>query len=92
MDLVHIGYCGVDCAACPDYMTGRCPDCRKSGWPDADPCMPIACCREKGIGCCGQCDVFPCENMAGFYEESEGHRAAYARMKALREERSAPTD
>ena len=92
MDFVHIGYCGVDCAACPDFLTGKCPDCRKSEWPDDDPCMPIACCREKGIDCCGQCDGFPCESMAGFYEESEGHRAAYARMKALRAEQSAPTD
>lgn len=86
MDLVHIGYCGADRAACPDYMTGKCPDCRENEWPDDDPCLPVACCRKKGIDCCGQCDTFPCESMAGFYEESEGHRAAYERMKSLKGE------
>ncbi len=85
-ELDHIGYCGVDCADCPDYLSGKCPDCRRSEWPDGDPCMPIARCRRKGIESCGQCDVFPCGDMAGFYEESESHRAAYARMKALKGE------
>jgi len=79
MDLTHI----VDCAVCPDYLSGKCPDCRNSQWPDGDPCPPIACCQEKGIACCGQCDVFPCESMAGFYEESEGHRAACVRMRTM---------
>ena len=23
-----IAFCGVDCAACPDYAGGRCPGCR----------------------------------------------------------------
>ena len=49
MDLTHIAYCGVDCAACADYESGKCPDCRHSRWPDEDPCMPIACCQQKGI-------------------------------------------
>ena len=30
MDLTHIGYCGVDCAACPDYLSGKCPDCHRA--------------------------------------------------------------
>ena len=34
MDLTHIAYCGVDCAACADYESGKCPDCRHSRWPD----------------------------------------------------------
>ena len=83
MDLVHIGYCGVDCAACPDFLSGQCPDCRQSEWPDGDPCMPITCCQQKGMESCGRCDVFPCRDMAGFYEESESHRAAYVRIQAL---------
>ena len=84
MDLTHIGYCGADCAACPDYLSGKCLDCRRSEWPDGDPGMSIACCQGKGIDCCGRCDGFPCEDMAGFYEESEGHRAAFARMKTVK--------
>ena len=79
-----VAYCGVDCAACPDYAAERCPGCRKSEWPDGDPCMPIACCQARGISFCGQCAGFPCADMRGFYGESDGHRAAYARMRALR--------
>ena len=43
-----IAYCGVDCAACADYQTGVCPSCRRTDWKD-NPCMPVRCCREKGI-------------------------------------------
>lgn len=87
MKLTRIACCSVDCAACPDYLSGKCPDCRHSKWPDGDPCMPIACCQGRGIDCCGRCDAFPCADMAAFYEESEGHREAYRRMRALRGER-----
>ncbi len=83
MELQHIGYCGVDCAACSDRLSGKCPDCRRSIWPEGDPCLPIACCRGKGIACCGQCAGFPCPDMAAFYAESESHRAAFARMRAV---------
>ena len=83
MDLTHVGYCGADCSVCPDYLSGKCPDCRHSQWPDGDPCLPIACCAKKGIACCGQCGTFPCQDMADFYQESEGHRAAFARMQTL---------
>lgn len=79
----QIGFCGVDCSVCPDYLSGKCPDCRHSEWPDGDPCMPIGCCQRRGIEICGQCRGFPCPDMAAFYEENESHRAAHARMKAL---------
>ena len=41
MNLTHIAYCGVDCTVCPEYLSGKCPDCRQSQWPDGDPhyCM-----------------------------------------------------
>ena len=92
MDLTHVAYCGVDCTLCPDYLSGKCPDCRHSQWPERDHCMPIACCRSKGIDCCGRCDIFPCPDMTAFYAESEGHRAAYGRMTALRRENDAKED
>ncbi len=81
-------FCGVDCAQCTDYTGGRCPSCRETEWKDGDVCMPVSCCREKGIAFCGLCDGFPCLDMAEFYEESESHRAAYRRMCALKEERT----
>ena len=79
----RVGYCGVDCAVCPDFLNGTCPDCRSSVWPEGDPCPPIACCREKGIEACGACGDFPCQRMAEFYEESDSHRAAFERMRAV---------
>lgn len=79
-----IGYCGVDCAECPDRTGGKCPGCRESIWPGDDVCPPVACCREKAIPHCGACADFPCAMMAEFYEESDGHRAAYRRMCAAR--------
>ena len=82
-----IAYCGVDCAACPDYSKGICPSCRQTEWKEDDLCMPVKCCREKSIDVCAFCDGFPCESMAEFYEESDGHRDAYRRMCAMRGER-----
>ena len=82
-DLAQLGFCGVDCGACPDFSSGKCPGCRKSQWPPEDPCPPVGCCREKNISCCGDCRDFPCRMMADFYAESDSHRAALARMKDL---------
>ena len=78
-----IAYCGVDCAACPDYAEGKCPSCRRTEWPPEDPCPPVACCRRRGVQVCGECADFPCPMMADFYQESESHRAALARMRGL---------
>ena len=80
----HIAYCGVDCAACPDFIEGECPNCRKTDWSSCGACAPVACCRGKEIESCGECPDFPCEPMAGFYEESEGHRLALERMQRVR--------
>ena len=79
------GYCGVDCSACPDLSSGKCPGCRQTVWPEDDPCPPVGCCRRRNIPFCGKCPDFPCQMMAEFYEESEGHRAAYRLMCALRD-------
>ena len=83
MESSLIAYCGVDCAACADYTEKKCPGCRKSEWPDGDPCPPVACCQKRGIEVCGQCADFPCEMMREFYEESDSHRAAGERMTKL---------
>lgn len=83
-DLTLIGFCGVDCAVCPDYKNAVCPGCRRSEWPDGDPCPPVRCCTEKGILHCGGCPTFPCPDMQAFFEESESHREAFLRLSALR--------
>lgn len=76
-----IAYCGVDCENCADYTAKTCPSCRKSEWEEGDECMPVACCKTKGITCCGECAAFPCPDMADFYRESESHARAYELMK-----------
>lgn len=75
-----MGCCGVDCAACPDFISAKCPGCRKSVWPDDDPCPPVGCCTRRQIPCCGACADFPCGMMEEFFAESESHRAAGERM------------
>ena len=77
MKLEQIGFCGVDCAACPDYLNDTCPGCRESVWPEGDACPPVA--------CCGLCPDFPCTMMRDFYGESESHEEAFRRMCDLRE-------
>lgn len=84
-DMDHLGYCGVDCSVCPDCLQGKCPGCRRTVWPEGDPCPPVSCCEKRGIACCGLCGDFPCGMMEGFYRESEGHRLAFRRMQALRD-------
>lgn len=78
-----IAYCGVSCESCPDYMSSVCPSCRKTVWANGDECMPVACCREKGISFCGECTGFPCPDMKEFYRESGSHKLAYERMAGL---------
>ena len=83
MKIDQLGYCGVDCAACPDYTGGACPGCRQSVWPEGDAGPPVRCCTERGIRLCGECRDFPCGMMADFYRESESHERAYRLMAAL---------
>ena len=83
MDEASIAYCGVDCAACGDYAGGKCPGCRQTEWKEGDICMPVECCRKKGISFCGECSAFPCADMKEFYGESESHKRAYGRMLRL---------
>ena len=79
-----IAFCGVDCAACADYLNNTCPSCRLTRWKEDDICMPVRCCRKKGIDACAFCEGFPCESMAEFYEESDSHKAALRRMQTAR--------
>ena len=80
-------YCGVDCAVCPDHTGGKCPGCRHADWREGDICLPVECCRGKGISFCGECPSFPCADMTAFYEESESHTRAYDLMLTVHEGR-----
>ena len=81
-ELEHLAYCGVDCSACADYIGGKCPGCRMTDRKD-DPCMPVACCRGRGIEFCGECPDFPCEDMRAFYKESPSHERAFRIMMSI---------
>lgn len=89
-DYGTLGYCGVDCSACGDLLSGACPGCRKSVWPDGDACPPVACCGKRGIPVCGMCGKFPCAMMADFYGESESHERAGKLMREVFEETFGP--
>lgn len=78
-----LGYCGVDCSACDDFLQHNCLGCRRTDWAEGDLCAPIACCTSQGIRCCGECADFPCGMMDGFYQESESHRMAFQLMQVI---------
>ena len=78
--LEEIGFCGVDCSVCSDYISEKCPGCRQTEWPEGDACPPVSCCGERAIRFCGECGQFPCEMMKDFYRESESHEKAYRLM------------
>lgn len=80
----YIAYCGVDCSVCCDLKEGKCPGCRQTVWKKDDICMPVKCCREKNISCCGECTFFACEDMKDFYNESESHKKAYELMHLIK--------
>ena len=79
----QIAYCGVNCFACSDYTNKICPSCKHTQWTEEDICMPVKCCKEKGIDFCAFCNNFPCDDMADFYEESKSHKEAYHRMVSM---------
>lgn len=79
-----IAYCGVNCSDCDDYKSDTCPSCKLTEWIEGDICMPVKCCRKKKIEFCADCDDFPCESMAEFYEESDSHKEAFTRMVVMR--------
>ena len=40
-EIKKLGFCGVDCSACPDYLDGKCPDCRRTIWEEGCACTPV---------------------------------------------------
>ena len=78
-----LGFCGVNCSECPDYLSKKCPSCKLTEWTD-DIYPAVNCCLEKGIDFCAFCDSFPCKVMTGFYEESESHKEAFAQMCSMK--------
>ena len=83
LDLDLVGFCGVDCSSCPDYLNFKCPGCRASAGMSDEDCMVAQCCMDRNILVCSQCSDFPCDDMKDFFEESESHRQAEKRLKVI---------
>ncbi len=77
------GFCGRDCAACDVREAYGCGGCRESGGvPPHGPCPVAACCRERGLEKCGDCQALDC----AFLPEREGGPRAASRLAPLRRE------
>ena len=75
-----VAYCGLVCGVCP----GTC-DCRTNPKPEEANCCQRACCIEKGITGCWECDEFPCDN-GYFGPENHGWRGlCVASCRCVRE-------
>ena len=53
-----IAYCGLACAVCGQNET--CAGCRNEGCKGKEWCKNFACCKEKGLNGCWECNDFPC--------------------------------
>ena len=63
-----VAYCGLYCGACRKFLSERCPGCQQN--QRATWCKVRACCGEKQIPSCAECDEFSdvtdCTKLNGF--------------------------
>lgn len=75
------GYCGRDCAACETREAYGCAGCRGTGGiPPHGPCPVAACCRERGLETCMDCEALDC----ALLPERNGTPQTQARQERLR--------
>lgn len=80
---MELGFCGRDCGICDVREAYGCSGCRESGGvPPHGPCPVAACCRERGLEKCGDCQALDC----AFLPEREGGPRAASRLAPLRRE------
>lgn len=53
-----IGSCGLACMLCSEKLKGKCEGCMEA---KAAHCDIKACCSNRGISGCYECNEFPCE-------------------------------
>lgn len=56
-----LGKCGFYCGACPTYLQGNCRGCVEAH--ETGDCYSRDCALEKGLGFCGACRQFPCDEI-----------------------------
>ena len=73
-----ISFCGIDCKKCTNYKQNmNCQGCRDERELLSD-CPTRICANEKGLVHCGDCEVFPCEELINFYHDGKAsHLQAY---------------
>ena len=68
--------CGLLCKWCTYREQFNCAGCTsmngKAPWGHGD-CDVAKCCQDKGYTHCGECDVFPCENLCGLSYGDDEH-------------------
>lgn len=82
-DFIPDAFCGLYCAACPNYMKTQanpdakrvestCKGCKSdtlcTSW--CDHCNLKACAKLKAVAFCYQCKEYPCDNLQGFKNDS----------------------
>lgn len=94
------GYCGLFCAACPQYMgtksgaiketdPGACKGCKSDvvakSWCTI--CNLKSCAREKGHDFCYQCKEYPCSELEEFKTDSDYpyHGEVYSYMETIKQ-------
>jgi hypothetical protein len=62
------GYCGLYCAACPDYRDSKCHGCKSDNLKEGlcMNCNLKSCAREKGVEFCFECTDYPCRKLEEF--------------------------
>lgn len=65
--------CGIRCDECGYKEEVGCKGCVSVDNPFWGSCAVKACCESRSHAHCGQCDVFPCDQLIAFaYAEKEG--------------------
>ena len=81
-----LAYCGLYCGGCRSYEENSdvgCKGCRDEQTL-VDDCPTRACAMRKAILHCGECDVFPCDVLNGFYTDGIAHHAlAYENTRGI---------
>jgi len=64
--------CGIYCGECDYRESTGCPGCIEAGgrmfWGT---CRVAACCIEKDLSHCGECELFPCDQLRAFANDPE---------------------
>ena len=73
-----LSYCGIYCGSCKNYKQNvNCAGCREEKVLLSD-CPTRVCAAKKGYLHCGECDIFPCDELDNFYNSGkEIHKQAY---------------